>query len=286
VESGVNDGLAVPVVAVLTAALLGESRSTASWIGFVVRQVGGGVLLGVGLGAAAIFVLRRAKDAGWADGRYTQLATFFVPIVALFGASAMSVNSFIAAFAAGLTFGSVGRRVVGEAVERDDAEMFDEFTEDAAQLFGVAAFFIFGNVLLTDAIDEISWPIVVCALLTLTLGRMLPVWISLTGTGMKAPTRLFLGWFGPRGLASIVFALLLLEDMEAAGEPSEVAESILDVVAITVTASVVLHGASASIGARRYGKWAAAQAEDEMGSDMMDDVDERVLPRSRWSLRR
>ena len=299
VESGVNDGLVVPVVAILTAIVLENERSTVSWIGFVTGQVGGGVLLGIVVGGAAITVLRHSSQRGWSDARYEQLATFAVPIVALFAASAIGSNSFIAAFVAGLTFGSLGHRhddgptaassdgdaSVSEADQprrTSLATRLGSFTEDAAQLFGVAAFFVFGNVLLTDAFESITVPIVVCAIFTLTIGRMLPVWISLIGTGMKAPSRLFIGWFGPRGLASIVFGLLLLEDAENAGISGTLADDVLAVVALTVTASVLLHGATAAVGATTYGRWAAANADEHMEASMSD----HDLPRSRWSVRR
>lgn len=299
VESGVNDGLVVPVVAILTAIVLDNGRSTVSWVGFVTGQVGGGVLLGIVVGGVAITVLRHSSQRGWSDARYEQLATFAVPIVALFAASAVGSNSFIAAFVAGLTFGSLGHRHddVSTAANSDGdpptdgddesrrtslATRLGAFTEDAAQLLGVAAFFVFGNVLLTDAIDAISVPIVVCAVMTLTIGRMLPVWISLIGTGMRAPSRLFVGWFGPRGLASIVFGLLLLEDTENAGITGTLADDILAVVALTVTASVLLHGATAAVGATSYGRWAAANADEPMSASMTDDD----VPRSRWSGRR
>lgn len=292
VESGVNDGLVVPIVAILTAAVLDDGRSAASWGGFVAGQVGGGVLLGLVVGAAAITVLRRADRLDWSDARYQQLATFAVPIVALFAASALGANSFIAAFVAGLTFGSLGGRsprvdggrATARSPEASFATKLGAFTEDAAQLLGVAAFFVFGNVLLTDAIGDISVPVVVCAVLTLTLGRMLPVWISLTGTGMSPQSRLFIGWFGPRGLASIVFGLLLLEDIEAGGGPNDLADELLGVIALTVTASVLLHGATAAVGARRYGRWAAGK--HEVHTPMRPEMSDDDLPRSRWSSHR
>lgn len=285
VESGVNDGMVVPVVAILTAAVIDERRTSAEWVGFVAQQIGWGVALGLVVGGAAITTLRSANRRGWADARFEQLATFAVPVIALFGAQALSGNSFIAAFVAGLTFGSLG------AGEEDDAsidldeeptspalsERLDAFTEDAAQLLAIGAFFVFGNVLLPDALEAITVPVVACALLTLTVGRMLPVWISLVGTSLPFVSRLFVGWFGPRGLASIVFGLLLLEDteaMEGAGE------QLFAVIALTVTASIVLHGATAAPGAAAYARW-AKRNEDDMGPE----PDGMEVPRTRWARR-
>ncbi len=290
VESGVNDGLVVPVVAIFTAIVIQEERSTGGWIGFIVRQIGWGVGLGLVVGMVGIYVLRTAHHRGWSDGRYEQLATFVLPVIALFGAEALGGNSFIAAFVAGLAFGSFGddsKHTDTAARGADDdahASYFAGFTEDAAQLLALGAFFVFGNVLLAQTVDDVSFNVVLCALLTLTIGRMVPVWIALIGTGTRWPTRLFIGWFGPRGLASIIFGLLLLEEFE---EFPAGGDDLFGVIGVTVTASVILHGASASWGARRYGRWAeAAEMTNDERSNMSDPDLENRLPRARFSLRR
>jgi NhaP-type Na+/H+ or K+/H+ antiporter len=289
VESGINDGLAVPAVAIFTAMVLEERRSTGGWIGFIAGQIGWGVLVGLVVGAVGITVLREAHRRSWSDGRYEQLATFVLPVTAYFVADAIQGNSFIAAFVAGLTFGSFRHAAFtseGEPdseaagwVENPSPSFFAEFCEDAAQLLAVGAFFVFGNVLLGQVLDDVSFAVVACALLTLTVGRMLPVWIALIGTGLRWPTRVFLGWFGPRGLASIIFGLLLLEEFEAS---AEVGDDLFGVIALTVTASVVLHGASAAWGARTYGRWAdrAAFSDDERKKMHLPEMkDVAVMPR-------
>jgi len=143
-------------------------------------------------------------------------------------------------------------------------------------------------VLLAEALSEITLAIVACALLTLTVGRMLPVWIALIGTDLRPRSRLFLGWFGPRGLASIIFGLLLLEDTEAF---SDLGEQIFGVIALTVAASILLHGASAAPGAAAYGRWAERMMETGDETDraaMMMEADlteeqRKLIPKSRWS---
>jgi NhaP-type Na+/H+ or K+/H+ antiporter len=288
VESGVNDGLVVPVVAILTAAVINEQNSVSEWAVFIAQQIGWGVTLGVVVGGVSIASLRWSKARGWSDARYEQLATFVVPIIALFGAEALSGNSFIAAFVAGLVFGTFRSPVEEEAPSV--AVRLGAFTEDAAQLFGLAAFFVFGNVLLADAINDATVATLACAILTLTVGRMLPVWIALIGTPLRPQSRLFIGWFGPRGLASIVFGLLLLEDTKFV---NDVGEQTFGVIAITVAASVVLHGATAAPGARTYGEWAervmetgdeAERAEMVMESELPED-ERKMIPKSRWSVR-
>ncbi|WP_051062515.1 cation:proton antiporter [Ilumatobacter nonamiensis] len=289
VESGVNDGLVVPVVAVMTAIILEEEQSAADWVVFVTQQIGLGIVLGVVVGGGTIMALRWSDDRNWADARFQQLATFVVPIVALFAAEVVEGNSFIAAFVAGLMFGSFRSRP-DEAVPTLPVRL-GAFTEDAAQLFGLAAFFVFGNVLLADALADATVTIVVCAVLSLTVGRMVPVWVSLIGTSLKPPSRLFLGWFGPRGLASIVFGLLLLEDTESL---VGVGEQVFGVIALTVAFSIVLHGATAAPGARLYGAWAARAMETGDESDraemMMEhelsDEERSMIPKGRWSLKR
>ena len=283
VESGVNDGLVVPVVAILTAAVLDEGRRSIDWVGFVAQQIGWGVSLGLAVGASAIVALRSANRRGWSDARFEQLATFAVPVIALFGAEALSGNSFIAAFVAGLTFGSFG------SSKRDDrssdaseasgghalSERLDAFTEDAAQLLAIGAFFVFGNVLLPGALEEITLPVVACVVATLTVGRMLPVWISLVGTPLPPVSRLFVGWFGPRGLASIIFGLLLLERAESIDGS---VDRLFAVIALTAAASILLHGATAAPGAAAYGRWAERR-------QAAGDGDDTAVPRSRWQRR-
>lgn len=283
VESGVNDGLVVPVVAVLTAIVLDENRTTRSWVAFIAEQIGWGVSIGFVVGALGVTVLSAARRRGWSDGRYEQLATFALPLVALFAADAVGGNSFIAAFVGGLTFGSFHERMPNDDPTASPTS-FGEFTEDAAQLLAVGAFFVFGNVLLGQVTEDVSPAVVACAVLTLTVGRMLPVWIAMIGTGLRWPSRLFLGWFGPRGLASIIFGLLLLEDFESSAESGD---ELFSVIGITVTASVILHGASAAWGARVYGNWseAASFSDDERDAMHMPSMpDVAVTPR--WGTRR
>jgi sodium/hydrogen antiporter len=120
------------------------------------------------------------------------------------------------------------------------------------------AFFMFGNLFVADALDSLDLRIVVCALLLLTIGRMLPVLIATAGMGLRGPTIGFLGWFGPRGLASIVFGILLLEEELPAGD------ELFDVVALVVVSSVFLHGLTATPGARAYGHWYEHRDEASM----------------------
>lgn len=249
VESGLNDGLVVPAVALFLALAVDEedTGSAGFWTRFVFEQIGVALLVGLLVGAVGAWLLNTASDRDWMDPLYAQLATFALAVGALTTSVHFDGNGFIAAFVAGMTFGHLA----------DEAEHLAEFTEDTAQLAAAVSFFVFGNVLLGPALDDVSVGIIACALAALTLGRIVPVAVAMLGTKAAPPTMLFVGWFGPRGLASILFGLQLLE------EDLPGADDLFAVVAWTVLFSVVLHGATAAWGARRYGAWWADMSDDE-----------------------
>ncbi|HWH35571.1 MAG TPA: cation:proton antiporter [Acidimicrobiales bacterium] len=265
VESGLNDGLVLPAVLIFVALATGEQTTAGFWASFVVRQVILGAVLGVAVGGAGAWLLARAQQRAWVEGIYAQLATLALALLAFAGAQAAGANGFIAAFGAGLAFGAVGT----------GTDHLVEYTEDSGQLLAVVAFFVFGNVFVNDALGSLSVGVVTVAVLVLTAGRMVPVALVMTGTGAAAATKAFVGWFGPRGLASIAFGLLLLEEALPGGE------QLFAIIALTVVASVVLHGASAAAGAQAYGRWWAAVPGSEQ------EVMPESLPvppgRSRWS---
>ncbi len=287
VESGLNDGLVVPVVAVATSIVVDMERSFGSWVGFVAEQIGFGMAIGVALGLLGVTVLRTTRHAGWSDGRYEQIATFGLPIMAFTLATAWSGNGFIAAFVAGLAFGSGGfaRNHTDDDMEGpEDAEYLAEFTEDAAELLAAVTFFVFGNLFVGDALGDFGPAVFLAAIASLTVARMVPVFIALFRSGCDNTAKAFIGWFGPRGLASIVFAILLLEQLE---ERSERADQLVGVISLTVTFSVVLHGATAAVGARRYAAHALAARETHRAADADADAEmEAMLPRTRWSIGR
>jgi NhaP-type Na+/H+ or K+/H+ antiporter len=157
-------------------------------------------------------------------------------------AEAIGGSGFIAAFVGGMTFGGIRRRRGGDV---------SYLLEQTGALLAAVTFIVFGAVLLGPAIGDLTWQIALYAVLSLTLVRMVPVAISMLGTGANRPTVAFLGWFGPRGAASIVFALLVLEEEDSL--PTQ--ELILTVVFVTVGLSVLAHGATAAPLATRYANW-------------------------------
>lgn len=267
VESGLNDGLALPAVLLFVALAAGEEASAGFWGRFVLEQIGLGILVGVAVGSGAGWILHKARDGGWVDGVYAQLATLSVAITTFAFAISVGANGFLATFVAGLAYGTV--------IPDQVADLIDEYTEDTGRLLAVIAFFVFGNILVAEYLGSPSLAVIVCAALSLTVGRLLPVALALIGLRPAPPTLLFLGWFGPRGLASILFGLLLLEEDLAA------ADDLFGIISWTVMGSVVLHGATASWGARRYGRWWAEMADEE-GIELMVEAKEVEVTRPRW----
>ena len=171
-----------------------------------------------------------------------------IAFLAFATAEAVHGNGFISAFVAGLLF--------GHTLERK-CQFLYEFTEAEGLFLILMTFFIFGGTMLPEALPQMNLIFAVMALASLTVLRIIPVWISLLGTGTSRDTVLFLGWFGPRGLASVLFVLLILEELEMGGR-----EVIFTAAMTTVMFSVVLHGITAGPGSR----WYARRNEIQTGS--------------------
>jgi NhaP-type Na+/H+ or K+/H+ antiporter len=248
-ESGLNDGLAVPPV-LLFAALagyveLGTHGDWSFWIGFAAQQIGFGLLAGVAVGLAGGFAIVRASRANWLDPRFETLACVGVAAGSYLAAEAIGGNAFVSAFIAGLSFAAVCEERTGKVAE---------FVEEEGKFFSLTLFFIFGLVLAPIALAEFQWTYLIYALLSLTVIRMGAVAISLIGTGVHLPTIAYVGWFGPRGLATIVFVLLVF------GE-GVISEPIRATAYLTVLLSIVLHGITSAPLAARYAHSQAAKAD-------------------------
>jgi sodium/hydrogen antiporter len=234
VEAGLNDGLSVPFLALFLAlAVADEKLQPASyWIRFALEQVGLGVLVGVGVGLAGGWLVGWTSQRQWMTESFQRLALLVLAIFAWALADQVGGNGFIAAFVGGLAAGPTVERV-GERLIR--------FTEAEGQLLNLSVFFIFG-VLVVGVIQPFSWEVALYVMLSLTVIRMLPVALSLIGTHLGGVSVLFMGWFGPRGLASIVLGLIVVEEAPLLAGRDEM----VLVVALTVLLSVLLHGVTAA----------------------------------------
>lgn len=250
VESGLNDGIAVPVVVLLAALAVASTAADTSYTGFAAfgaLQVTLGPITGVIVGSLGGRLMDHAASRGWMSMSFEGPAVLAAAGLAFAGSELIGGNGFIAAFVAGLCFGFV----IG-----DRCKFILEFAESEGQLLTLITFLVFGAIMLPELLHGLTWSMVLYAILSLTIIRLLPIALSLLGTGLSPSTTLFLGWFGPRGLASILFALLIVEQLGTAQ-----AHTIMLVTILTVGMSIIAHGVSAAPAARRYGAMARARGE-------------------------
>jgi NhaP-type Na+/H+ or K+/H+ antiporter len=254
VESGLNDGIALPFFVVLLAWATGHTADVGVAQVFLLA-LGASTAVGLGVGYAGARLLAWSTAHGWVGDEWRRVPALMFAALGYVLTVSIDGGGFITAWVTGLTFGIVWRRAAPPAeAATAGPDSVVGLSEELGDLLASLSFFVFGAVLLGPALSSLSWRTVAYAVLSLTLVRMVPVAVALIGSGFHPATVLYVGWFGPRGLASIVFALILLED----GPPT--AGLLVDVVALTVGLSVVLHGATAAWAARRYARWHAGAA--------------------------
>ena len=251
IESGLNDGIAVPVLKALLAAVVisvgsatgGESEGFWTVLG---KALGYGMLIGFVVGRLTAKLMDKAMDSKWMSHTYRRISLLAVPLLSYVVSEHVGGSGFIAAFIAGITMGTRKGHP-----EKEDFE----FAHETGELLSYITWIVFGAAIVGPSLVGSTWPIVLYAVLSLTVIRMLPVAISLVGSGSGWETNLFLGWFGPRGLASIVFLIVAIHEPSVQG-----ADTITRAVVWTILLSVVLHGATAHAGANLY---ASRQPEQE-----------------------
>ncbi|MFD4583974.1 cation:proton antiporter [Streptomyces sp. NPDC058434] len=243
VEGGLNDGIVSPVF-LLCIAVAVESHDVHADYGeavlTAVEAAGWALVTGLAVGWTTGWLLRKSWARGWTQTSAMRLGVLAVPLVAYTFSSAVGGNGFVASFIAGVVFGPAVRELPETAVE---------LTDDVVTLMSLALWFIFGQI-----VNDAFWPgfqatVILYALLAVTLVRMIPVLLVLTGAGMSRSDKLFLGWMGPRGVTSIVFGSLAVIEL-----PDASADFVSRVMVITVMLSIVLHGLSAEPIARFYAR--------------------------------
>ncbi|MFB7605527.1 cation:proton antiporter [Streptomyces gardneri] len=248
VESGLNDGMALPFFVLFLAALPAATASEEGVAGVFWRALVLSSALGLAVGWGGGWVLRRSRERGWIADEWRQVFVLAVAAGSYTLAVVTDGSGFIAAWVAGFAFG-VSLRRSSPVVAPPGGEDTPDLAARLAELLASLSFLVFGAVLLGPALEHLDWRIVTYAVLSLTVVRMLPVALSLVGTGLAFPTVGYIGWFGPRGLASVVFGLLVVEEHVPG------VQLLGRVIAVTVALSVLLHGASAVFLADRYGVW-------------------------------
>ena len=242
VESGLNDGLAVPFFLVALDVANAELKTGVTWavVSNAAAQIGWGIAVGLVAGVLGAVLVRASGRRGWIGGEWRQTLPFAAALLAYALAMQLGGSAFIAAFVGGMAFGRfAGRR-------SSDATLF---TEEAGGLLAAVTWIGFGALALSWAVPHVTWRVALYAALSLTVVRMVPVAIAMMGRGVQPPTVAFIGWFGPRGLASVVFGLLVLER----GVPEE--QTLLTTVVLTVALSVLLHGLSSTPLVGVYQRW-------------------------------
>ena len=234
VEAGLNDGLSVPFLTLFLVLAKAEQEISPALFFMKVagQQIGLGALAGIVVGAAGGCLLHWASKRKWVSGTYVGLAALALAIMAYTLADLVHGNGFIAAFVGGFAMGRVSREV-GEHVS--------EFAEEEGQLFNFVVFYVFGLIALT-VLRALTWQMALYAVMSLTVIRMVPVAVALRKQGLSTSTSLFMGWFGPRGLASIVLGLIVVEEA-----PQVVDKALMSPVLVaTVLLSVLAHGITAA----------------------------------------
>jgi NhaP-type Na+/H+ or K+/H+ antiporter len=245
VESGLNDGICVPLLFVGLAIVGAQAgvESSQGAIALVAKAIGYGVLFGVIAGVAGALVTnlaRRHLSLG-SGSTWAQILPAATAALAYGLAAPLGGSGFIAAFVAGFAFGVVRRRGGGEATY---------LVEELGQLSNSVTFIIFGAAVVGPVLAGLTWSAAFYGVLSLTVVRMLPVAVALLGTRARRQTVAFVGWFGPRGLASIVFTIIVLEDGGV-----QHSSTITVAVVFTIVLSVYAHGLTAPPLTERYATW-------------------------------
>jgi NhaP-type Na+/H+ or K+/H+ antiporter len=252
VESGLNDGICVPILFVflaLATQMEHEASGTELALVLVAEEIGIGSVVGLGLTFLAARLLGACRDRGWVTETWRQLPVVALAVGNFAGAQLAGGSGFIAAFVGGLLFGAMAK-------ERKHALLLA--AEGTGETVALVTWVVFGAVVVGHTIDRIVWEAVIYALLSLTVIRMLPVFVVMAGTGLSAAEKLFIGWFGPRGLASVVFGIIVLQAELPGGF------ILRQTVLYTVVFSILAHGLSAN-------PLIASLARDEHGGDSRRD---------------
>ena len=250
VESGLNDGICVPLFFIaLALAEWDEGAVTAhAAVHLVLEEIGYGLIAGVEAGILGALALRAARRLP-VEAHWLQILTVATAALAAGIATGLGGSIFIAAFIGGFVFGVIGRGSGGEV---------SYLVDEGGELLNAVTFIVFGAAILAPVLDDLGWEVIAYAVLSLTIVRMLPVALSLLGTGAARPTLAFVGWFGPRGLATIVFAVILIDESSLPHE-----RTMLLAVVATIGISVFAHGLSSRPLTNRYVRWYASHPSEQ-----------------------
>jgi sodium/hydrogen antiporter len=250
VESGLNDGIAVPVILVFIslASAVGGGEGLMYWVGFTSKQLILGPVIGITFGYIGGKLIQWGTRTAWMDDNFQRLSGVALAILCFAVAEVVGGNGFISAFVAGLVFGNTSRAI---------CHCVHEFMEAEGQLLALFTFLLFGLVMVPSAMNLITLSTIVYAILSLSVVRIIPVIISQTKMTLQADTLLFLGWFGPRGIASVIFGLIVIEQHQIPH-----AEDIFIIAVVTILFSVFAHGITAVPASNAYAQKAESMKDE------------------------
>lgn len=243
VESGLNDGIALPPILICLAALSvhdAHGSGFAYWGTFVLKQFIFGPVIGSVVGYVGGLLVEKAAKRDWMNTTFQRLTSISLAILAFSLAEMIHGNGFIAAYFAGLLLGTTTHAI---------RERIHEFGEAESQVLQLFIFLLFGMILVPFSYQLWDWQVWVYAILSLTVIRILPVVLSLAGTELSRGTKYFIGWFGPRGIASVLYLLMVVIELGTKG-----LEKMISVIVLTVLLSIFLHGISANPLSKLYNK--------------------------------
>ena len=249
VESGLNDGICVPVLLIflaLAAGNAGDSSMAAMIVKLPLQAIGIGAVVGIGFAILGSYLLRMSSASGWIAGSWKQIPVIALAMLCFGTAQWLEGSGFIACFVGGLVFGGLTRDHKAEVLEA---------AEGTGDTLSLITWFVFGAVVIGKYLQQPAWQPPVYAVLSLTVVRMLPVFLCVSGLGARWDTKLFLGWFGPRGLASIVFIVMVMN------EHLPGSDTLAATVVWTILLSVVAHGLTANPLAKLYGDRVKARGD-------------------------
>ncbi len=273
VESGLNDGLATPVVTLFLALVIVEEGSTSgNWLAGSSQDLAVALVVGLIVGAATGRLIVEARARSWTSPLSERLAVLASALLSYSAAVAIEGNGFVAAFVAGLAFSVTSGGRLHESIE---------FTEDLGMFASFLVWSIFGFLLLAPVLElGFSWTPLLYAILSLTVIRMIPVALAMLGSGLSRTSILFMGWFGPRGLASVVFTLIAFETFHHEGLA---ASGLVEYTTWTVFLSIIAHGLTARPMARLYGKSVSGRSAEHLRTS---SPHQEPVPRSLGHLKR
>lgn len=239
VESGLNDGICLPILLFFLALATEKSDTAIYWLSFTTQQIVFGTAVGLAVGYLGIKLIVASLRRKWMTDSFEDLAILGLSILAYTSAEIVGGNGFIAAFCAGLILGFVGTKSTSSCLQ--------EFGEAEGQLLTLVTFLLYGAVMVIPAIAQATWQVWIYAIALLTIVRILAVAIAFRGLKLQLDSTLFVGWFGPRGIASVVYGLLILEHQGLANS-----KLMFTTMAVTVSLSIFAHGMTAFPGAIWY----------------------------------